>query len=92
VPTLGDFTQPSVYVGFNGTPVNVLPRVGSATLCLIPGNLVYAIVGRTSNSTWYEIEVTCGVSEEGETVTGWLLAERGIVRNPANVSIPVTFS
>ena len=90
VPVLGSFTQPSMYVGYTQTQVNTLPRVGSETLCLVDGNLNYAIVGRTSNSTWYEVEVPCGA--DAELITGWILAERGIVRNPANLRIPVTFN
>ncbi len=92
VPVLGNFTQPSLYVGFTGTPVNTLPRVGAETLCLVTGNMNYAVVGRTSNSTWYEVAVTCDEGEDAEAITGWILAERGILRNPASVLIPVTFN
>jgi hypothetical protein len=87
VPVTGSFTAPSLYVGFPGNLVYTLPRVGAAPLCALPGNTEFRIVGRTSNTAWYEIEITC----DGQELTGWLPADLGIVRNPAGVRIPVTF-
>lgn len=88
VPVTGNLTQPSLYVGFTGNPVYIEPLPGTATLCAIPGNISYALVGRTSSANWYEIEVTC----EGElATTAWIPAELGIVRNPAGLRIPVTY-
>lgn len=87
VPVTGSFTQPSLYVGFTGNPLYALPLQGAARLCALPGNTSFTIVGRTSNTAWYEIEAAC----DGEEVTGWLPADLGIVRNPAGLVIPVTF-
>jgi hypothetical protein len=44
-------------------------------------------VGRSQQSSWYEIQATC---QDGSAVTGWIAAEHGIVRNPAGVPFPVT--
>jgi hypothetical protein len=87
VPVTGSFTPASLYVGYPGNLVYALPLGGSSTLCALPGATSFEIVGRTSNSAWYEIAVTC----DGVELTGWLPADLGILRNPANVSIPVTF-
>ncbi len=87
IPATGEFTRPSLYVGFSGNPVYALPLVGTQTLCALPGNTSYNIVGRTSNSAWFELDVTC----DGVETTGWLPADLGIVRNPADLLIPVTF-
>ena len=88
VPVTGNLTQPSLYVGFTGNPVYIVPLPGTPTLCAIPGNVSYALVGRTSSSSWYEIEVSC----EGElATTAWIPAELGIVRNPAGLRVPVTY-
>jgi hypothetical protein len=86
VPVLGEFTQPSMYVGFTGTPLYALPQLNTVTVCELTGNLFYPIIGRTEGSTWYEIEVDC----DGEITSGWLPAERGLVRNPSGLFIPVT--
>lgn len=85
VPVAGEFTQPRLYVGFTGNPLYALPIAGTASYCALPGNLEYAIVGRTAASDWYQIEAEC----DGDMVTGWMQADRGIVRNPSGVSIPV---
>jgi uncharacterized protein YgiM (DUF1202 family) len=86
VPVEGVIAQPRMYIGFTGTPVLALPQPGSPVLCGIEGNKEYAIVGRTTRSTWFEIEITC----DGVEDTGWVLAEQGFLRNPANVRIPVS--
>lgn len=87
VPVTGRFTPPSLYVGYPGNLVYALPIAGTGTLCALPGATSFEIIGRTSNSAWYEIVFTCDDAE----LTGWLPAELGILRNPANVAIPVTF-
>jgi hypothetical protein len=87
VPVTGLFTAPSLYVGFPGNLVYALPLAGSGTLCALPGASSFEVIGRTSNSAWYEIWFTCDNAE----LTGWLPADLGILRNPANVEIPVTF-
>lgn len=86
VPVLGDFTQPSLYVGFTGTPLYALPQLNTVTVCALPGDLFYPIVGRTDGSTWYEIEVVC----DGVGTRGWIPSERGLVRNPSGLFIPIT--
>jgi hypothetical protein len=86
VPVLGELTHPSLYVGWPGNAVYASPIVGGPWLCTIPGNLEFPIVGRTSGSSWYEIEVTC----DGVLVDAWIPAELGIVRNPAGLLIPIT--
>ena len=85
VPVEGSLTPARMYVGFTGTPALALPEVGTATVCALPGNLEYEVVGRTTRSTWYQIAFVC----DGVETEGWLQAEQGIVRNPANVPIPV---
>jgi hypothetical protein len=87
VPVLGDFTQPSMYVGFTGTLLYALPQLNTVTLCELTGDLFYPIVGRTEGSTWYEIVATC----DGVETRGWLPAERGLVRNPSGLFIEITY-
>ena len=86
VPVTGQYTQPVLYVGYSGNAVYELPLPGAAVSCYIPGNLLYPIIGRTSSTAWYEIEVTCS----GELTAVWIPAELGIVRNEGDVAIPVT--
>lgn len=86
VPVLGEFTQPSLYVGWTGTLLYALPQTNTVSTCALTGDLFYPIVGRTEGSTWYEIEVNC----DGEEITGWIPADNGLVRNPSGLFIPVT--
>lgn len=87
VPVTGEFTKPSLYVGFTGNPVFGLPLPGAPVVCGLEGGLDYAILGRTSSSVWYEIEATC----DGVVESAWIPADFGIVRNPANLPILVTY-
>lgn len=87
VPVMGEFTQPSLYVGYTGTPVYALPFTNTVTICELTGNLFYSVIGRTDGSTWYEIAFEC----DGEPMTGWLPADRGLLRNPSGLPIEVTY-
>ena len=88
VPVLGSLTQPSLYVGYTGNPVYSLPNNFGGAVCAIPGNREFAVVGRTAASDWFLLEVPCG--EDGEAnALGWLQADRGLLRNPAGLVIPV---
>ena len=89
VPVLGEFTQPSLYVGYSGNPVYNLPTMFSGEVCRLPGDLDYAVIGRTAASDWYLIEVPCGETEE-DYVTAWIQADRGLLRNPGSVFIPIS--
>jgi len=44
------------------------------------------VIGRDIGTDWYEIEAICN----GYYVTGWIEADKGAIRNPAEVFIPVT--
>ena len=60
---------------------------GAASVCEIGGNLEYEVIGRTADTSWYELRVNCS----GAWVEGWLPAEYGIFRNPAGLDVPVTW-
>lgn len=85
VPVVGEISRPSLFL-FTSQFLLTLPIEGALTVCEIPGNVDYYIIGRTSNSAWYELEASCG----GAVVTGWVPAERGGLRNPAESFIAVT--
>lgn len=87
IPVLGSFISPSLYVGFAGNLLYTQPLIGAEAQCTLSGNTQFEVVGRTSNSAWYEIATTC---DDVET-TGWLPSEQGILRNPAGLAIPVTY-
>ncbi|GEM_PF-3302944 len=83
----GTLVQPTLYIGYAGNPIfPSVPHKGIA-VCTLPGQVEFPIVGRTSQSSWYQIVATC---EDGRSVTGWIQAELGIVRNPAGIEFPVT--
>lgn len=85
VPVTGEIERPSLFLYTNQFLLTV-PVEGALTVCEIPGNTEYYIIGQTANSAWYELEASCG----GATVTGWVLAELGALRDPAETFIPVT--
>ncbi|MAS37508.1 MAG: hypothetical protein CL610_26160 [Anaerolineaceae bacterium] len=87
VPVTGDYATPSLYVGYPGNQLYALPLAGTSTLCSLPGNTSFEVIGRTSNSAWYEINAVC----DGVSVAGWLPADLGFLRNPGFVEIPITF-
>lgn len=86
VPVLGEYTQPSFFL-FAEAPLLALPLPGAPVVCAAPGNQAYAVVGRDAGSNWFEVEAVC----DGVDVTGWLVTERGAIRNPAGVFVPVTY-
>lgn len=88
VPTVepeGTLIPPTLYVGVNNL-IYAQPNFSSAAICEITGNLLYYVVAVDSSlAAWFAIEATCG----GRTVTGWIAANRGILRNPANLTLPI---
>jgi hypothetical protein len=85
VPVTGEIARPTLFL-FDLTPLAVVPVEGSLSVCQIPGNLDYYIIGRNAKATWFELEATCN----GAAVTGWVKAEEGGLRNQAESFIPVT--
>ncbi|MBC8099311.1 MAG: SH3 domain-containing protein [Armatimonadetes bacterium] len=85
VPVLGEVARPSLYVFVEAT-LFTIPVEGALGVCQIAGDRDYYVIGRTVSSVWLELEATC----DGATVTGWVKAELGGLRNAANSFIPVT--
>jgi len=87
IQTTGTLIQPTLYIGYAGNPIfPSVPHKG-IPLCYLPGQSEFPIIGRTSQSSFYQIVATC---QDGTIVTGWIQAEFGIVRNPAGTEFPVT--
>ena len=83
----GVLILPTLYVGYPGNPIfPSVPHEGIPT-CRLLGNSHFVIIGRTSTSSFYEIEALC---QDGTPVTGWIEASLGIVRNPAQTEFPIT--
>jgi uncharacterized protein YgiM (DUF1202 family) len=87
VPVTGALAQPRLYVGWGGNPSFTLPLDTAAIACPVPGNQDYAIIGRTSNTAYYEIILTCG----DVATIAWIPAEFGIFRNPGGLRVPITY-
>lgn len=87
VPVYGEYTHPSLYVGFTGNRLYAQAGIGAPTLCTITGNQSFPVYGRTSASDWYLIEATC---QDGTVTSGWLPAELGLLRNPSRLPINVS--
>jgi hypothetical protein len=86
VPVLGEPADPVLYIGGENW-VYEWPDYGAPILCLAPGGRFYLIVGQDAPvANFYEVEAICEIGE----VTGWIPAPFGIVRNAANVAIPIT--
>ncbi|MBZ0297453.1 MAG: SH3 domain-containing protein [Anaerolineae bacterium] len=85
VPILGELAVPTLYVGFPNNAVYAGPSMLEEVVCTIPGNREFKVLGRTAASDWYQIEVPCGADDSAEA---WILADRGLLRNPAGVTIP----
>jgi len=85
VPVMGELTRPTLYVGL----VNALydaPSAFSDYVCDVGGNLFYYVVGADARvPSWFLIEAECF----GTAVTGWIQADRGLLRNPAGVPLPI---
>ena len=85
VPNEGTLTQPTLYVGAQN-PIYESDAASSRYLCQIDGNRLYIIVARDAQTAgWYRIEATC----DNQLVLGWIQAERGLLRNPGGVEIPI---
>ncbi len=86
VPSNGEITPPTLYVGADNNQIYNTPSAGGRWLCNIPGNLVYTVVAQDAKTAaWYRIEATC----DDQPALGWIQADRGILRNPGGVDIPV---
>jgi len=85
VPVTGEITQPSFFV-YSRQTIFTVPIPRAIPVCEVVGNQEYYVLGRDIGTDWYEIEAICG----GVYVTGWIEADKGAIRNPAEVFIPVT--
>jgi hypothetical protein len=84
VPVTGEIIPPTLYVGARNP---VYSRPGSIrVLCTLPGGEFHIVTGRDAEAeNWYRIRVVCG----GLPVEGWIQADRGLLRNPGGVSLPI---
>lgn len=85
VPTLGEITEPRVFVHVTQTLFSA-PDSTSLPLCSISNDQEYYVVGRNGDTSWYQIQVTC----DGALVNGWISAELATIRNPGDQAILVT--
>jgi uncharacterized protein YgiM (DUF1202 family) len=86
VPVRGDLIQPRFLLIREEAPLYATPSFVASGICTLQGGLEYQVVGRDQNIVWYEIVADCN----GATVTGWIPAYLGAIRNPAALFIPVT--
>lgn len=85
VPVTGTLIPPTLYVGVDN-PIYNTPSVNGRGLCLIQGNRFYTVTARdTILANWYRIEAAC----DGQPIYGWIQLDRGLLRNPAGVEIPI---
>ncbi|MBL8130772.1 MAG: SH3 domain-containing protein [Anaerolineae bacterium] len=81
----GTLLSPALYVGYAAPLYDELTREG-AVVCDITGDRFYLVLAlNQSDATWIKVRATCA----GRAVEGWVWAERGLLRNPAGVEIPV---
>lgn len=85
VRAVGEMIPPTLFV-YADQPLRSAPLDSAGVLCVIAGNQEYVIVGRNANRTFYQIEAVCN----GVPTTGWMPLEVGALRNPAQLSAPVT--
>jgi hypothetical protein len=85
VTSVGEVTPATFLVGVSNPLYNALGSSGTV-ICSVQGNREYVIVGQSFNGLWINIEATC---VDGTTATGWINAETGFVRNPANIRVPI---
>jgi hypothetical protein len=85
VPVLGERARPT-FVLYLPTTLARIPINGALGVCQVPANLDFFVIGRTRQADWYEIEAVC----DEVTVSGWVKAEAGALRNPSESFIPVT--
>ena len=86
VPVRGDLIQPRFLLIRDQTPLYVSPDFNATGLCALNGGLEYPVVGRDADMVWYQVQADCN----GSTLTGWVPAYLGAIRNPAALLIPVT--
>jgi len=86
VPVHGELIQPRFLLIRDPALLYSAPNFNAAGICTLSGGLEYRVVGRDNDIVWYEIEADC----DGATVTGWIPAYLGAIRNPAGLFIPVT--
>lgn len=85
VESQGDITQPRLFL-FVDLPLLASPNERALPLCTIEGDQEYLVVGRDDAIEWYEVQSLCNST----VVKGWVPAEQGGIRNPAELFIPVT--
>lgn len=86
VPVRGELIQPRFLLIREQAPLYVTPNFNANGICVLNGGLEYLVVGRDEDIVWYQIQAECN----GATVTGWIPAYLGAIRNPAALFIPVT--
>jgi hypothetical protein len=86
IETQGEFVPATLYVGFVGNPIYDQLSLAGKITCNITGGGEFILLGRSFNEAWYKIEATC---LDGRPVTGWIAADRGFVRNPSGLLIPI---
>ncbi len=85
VPVTGTITQPALFVPLNN-PLYNTPSYGGRILCEIQGGVAYPAVGiNEPGASWFQIEAMCGETP----VLGWLPGDRGLIRNPAGLALPI---
>lgn len=82
VPT-GQVIQPTLVVGFSGNLIYPAPEAVNP-ICPMPSG-EFRVIARNEDGSWFQIMTRCGNTD----VIGWLQAERGLLRNPGDVVIPV---
>lgn len=87
VENLGTLIHPTFYIGWTGNPIFPSVPHDGIPICTLPGHSEFEIIGRSKQTSFYEIVATC---QDGTPVIGWVMVEIGIVRNPADLTIPVT--
>lgn len=82
----GVILSPAFYIGVAAPLYDILSPSGEV-LCEVPGNRFYGVVATNSaeNPLWYKIRAVCN----GAAVEGWVYGPRGILRNSADVDVPV---
>ncbi|MCS7071566.1 MAG: SH3 domain-containing protein [Anaerolinea sp.] len=85
VPVRGELARPTLYIGVRNTLYSA-PSPYSDPICDVGGDLFYYVLGADARAaSWYLIEAECF----GAAVTGWIQADRGLLRNPAGVALPI---
>ncbi|MCU0498323.1 MAG: SH3 domain-containing protein [Anaerolineae bacterium] len=85
VPVTGEIARATLYL-YRTQALLALPIEGALPVCEIAGDQEYVLVGRNRATTWYELEALCN----GVIVRGWVPAENGGLRNPAELILPIT--